>query len=136
MPAPITAQIFARLSDGFAAFMQCKKILDTPFPFPYAQVVLVVVILFAAILPLQLCVIVNSEFLACAITFGTVWTFCAINQVARELEEPFMDDRNDVNLPDLHVDFNEKLCVQLRCELAPRYLALTDLRGNDRSCGL
>eukprot|EP01047_Picozoa_sp_COSAG01_P127957 COSAG01_NODE_57262_length_313_cov_0.957944_1_plen_23_part_10 len=23
MPAPITAQIFARLSDGFAAFMQC-----------------------------------------------------------------------------------------------------------------
>ena len=35
----------------------------------------------------------------------------ALNEVARMLEEPFMNDHNDVPLADLHFDYNEKLLL-------------------------
>lgn len=89
--------------------MQCKKLVDTPFPFPYAQMVLIFLIILSVVLPVQVCIIVNSTPLAMALTFVTVWAFCGINEVAMELEEPFMDERNDIALADLHVDFSEKL---------------------------
>ena len=34
---------------------------------------------------------------------------CSDLALAQELEEPFFGEDNDVNLSDLHVDFNEKL---------------------------
>lgn len=109
VPAPLLAQIYAQISTGFSAFMQCKKLVDTPFPFPYAQIVLICLIILSAFLPIQVCIIVNSTPLAMALTFVTVWAFCSINEVAIELEEPFMDESNDIALADLHVDFSEKL---------------------------
>lgn len=109
VPAPLLAHIYVQISAGFSAFMQCKKLVDTPFPFPYAQIVLVCLILLSAFLPVQVCIIVNSTPLAMALTFVTVWAFCSINEVAMELEEPFMDEQNDIALADLHVDFSEKL---------------------------
>ena len=27
-----------------------------------------------------------------------IWAFCSINEVAKELEEPFMDEKNDIAL--------------------------------------
>ncbi len=109
VPAPLLAQVYAQISAGFSAFMQCKKLVDTPFPFPYAQIVLICLIILSTFLPIQVCIIVNSTPLAMILTFVTVWAFCSINEVAMELEEPFMDERNDIALADLHVDFSEKL---------------------------
>ena len=40
----LRGQAYGEISKGFAAFMQCKKIVDTPFPFPYAQMVLIFLI--------------------------------------------------------------------------------------------
>ena len=42
--ASLRGQAYGEISKGFAAFMQCKKIVDTPFPFPYAQMVLIFLI--------------------------------------------------------------------------------------------
>ena len=100
----IINQVYAQLSSGFHAFMQCKKLVDTPFPFPYAQMlslhvympaidrslsdcryaqmVLVFLIILTVVLPVQVCIIVNSTPLAMALTFVTIWAFCGINEVA------------------------------------------------------
>ena len=62
----------------FGPQMQCKKLLDTPFPFPYAQMVLVVLLLFAIILPVQMSIIVNSTPIAVIIVLLTTWVFCGV----------------------------------------------------------
>jgi hypothetical protein len=42
----------------------------------------------------QICQLVNHDVLAPAIVFFAVWAFAALNEVARMLEEPFMNDDN------------------------------------------
>ena len=68
----LRGQAYGEISKGFAAFMQCKKIVDTPFPFPYAQMVLIFLIVLTVILPIQINIIVNHTFLAVALCFVTV----------------------------------------------------------------
>lgn len=106
---PIVAQNYRSLSEGMNAFMQCKKIVDTPFPFPYAQCVMVALIMFMVSFPLQMCEVINDDFAAPVVSFFGVCVVVVVNRVATELEEPFMDDANDLPLADLHVDFNEKI---------------------------
>jgi len=108
-PAPIIAQAYARLSGGMTSFMDCKKIVDTPFPYPYAQCVFVSLLVYAVSTPIQNGLTVEHAPSACVLTFVAVAAFFSLNGVAKELEEPFMDEENDVPLVDLHVDLNEKI---------------------------
>ena len=50
---PSVAGIYRSLSAGMDAFQQCKKVVDTPFPWPYAQCVMVALILFTVTFPIQ-----------------------------------------------------------------------------------
>ena len=50
---PSIAGIYRSLSAGMDAFQQCKKVVDTPFPWPYAQCVMVALILFTVTFPIQ-----------------------------------------------------------------------------------
>jgi hypothetical protein len=93
------------------AYFQCKKIVDTPFPYPYAQSMLLMLCLYTAISPVMICQIVNSTPWAIATSFITVGIFVIMNEVARGLEEPFGsgDDSNKIAVDALHMDFNENL---------------------------
>jgi hypothetical protein len=102
-PAPIVAQNYRSLSEGMNAFMQCKKIVDTPFPFPYAQCVMVALIMFMFSFPLQMCEVINDDAAAVVVSFCGTCVVVLVNRVAAELEEPFMDEANDLPLADLHV---------------------------------
>ena len=42
------------------SWSQCKKIVDTPFPYPYAQSVMLMVCLYTILAPFLVCQIVNS----------------------------------------------------------------------------
>lgn len=68
------------------AFMQCKKIVDTPFPFPYAQCVMVALIMFMVSFPLQMCEVINDDFAAPVVSFFGVCVVVVVNRVATELE--------------------------------------------------
>ena len=59
----------------FRSWSQCKKIVDTPFPYPYAQSVMLMVCLYTILAPFLVCQIVNSDIhalvpylLCCALT--------------------------------------------------------------------
>jgi predicted membrane chloride channel (bestrophin family) len=71
--------------------------------------VMVALIVFMFTFPLQMCEVINDDFAAPVVSFLGVCVVVVVNRVATELEEPFMDDANDLPLADLHVDFNEKL---------------------------
>ena len=50
---PLVAGIYRQLNVGMDAFSQCKKVVDTPFPWPYAQCVMVAIIFFMVSFPVQ-----------------------------------------------------------------------------------
>jgi predicted membrane chloride channel (bestrophin family) len=71
------------------AFQQCKKIVDTPFPLPYAQAVLLMLVIWMIFVPFLICEIVNDTALACVFSFLPTFAFAILNEVARDLEDPF-----------------------------------------------
>jgi len=49
--APVLSRTYQVLSDGMMYYMECKKIVDTPFPFPYAQFVMGMMLIFSVASP-------------------------------------------------------------------------------------
>lgn len=76
----------------------CRAIADTPFPFPWAQVVLIMLILYALTTPLVVVAFINSTWTGLAVNFLSVQSYWCLNEVARDLEEPFVYDPNDLPL--------------------------------------
>ncbi|WIA42693.1 hypothetical protein OEZ86_008645 [Tetradesmus obliquus] len=97
MPAPILARVYTGLSDGLTAYEQCRKLADTPFPFPWAQFVLVMLVLFT-----------NSS-MAVVITVMTTAIFWTVNEVARDVEDAFIMEPNNMPLANTQFHFNELL---------------------------
>mmetsp|Transcript_69448 Transcript_69448/g.193234 ORF Transcript_69448/g.193234 Transcript_69448/m.193234 type:complete len:539 (+) Transcript_69448:34-1650(+) len=109
IPAPILSRIFQELSNGMIGADRATRITDYPFPFPYAQmctVMLMVLTFFTAVFS-ALCS--EHEVGAFAICFAACLGFWSINLAAAEIEMPFGDDRNDVDLDKVMAIFNRKL---------------------------
>lgn len=66
-------------------FQRALSIADTPFPFPYAQAITVMVWSFCLSVPFIISAFVEGVVLACVGTFVTVTSYLALNQVAREV---------------------------------------------------
>lgn len=110
---PILSRVFHELSIGNVHFNTAKTFSDVPFPFPFAQMVWVMICFFSSFpapfisahyLP------VGSGFI---VTFLCVSTFWCIHYIAVELERPFGDDPNDLPLMDIQVAFNKSLAILL-----------------------
>ncbi|GMI34008.1 hypothetical protein TeGR_g5911, partial [Tetraparma gracilis] len=90
-PGPVISRAYHVLSDGnLAGFMSARKIAETPFPFPYAQAVTVLIFLFIGFLPLIMATFLESTLAVGIATFLVSWSYLALNEVARELEDPFI----------------------------------------------
>lgn len=79
-------------------FCLCRAIADTPFPFPWAQMVLIMLMLYALTVPLMVVAFVDSTWMGCLINFFCVQSYWCLNEVARDLEDPFVYDPNDLPL--------------------------------------
>lgn len=108
---PITSHLFSQLSAGHAAFMQAKKLVDTPFPFPYAQLNNMLAVVFAAVSPLGIVCWVEGSVMAFFWAFICVLAIMGLAEVNRELEDPFVTAPNELPLPYLHAEFNRNLCL-------------------------
>eukprot|EP00294_Goniomonas_avonlea_P003046 CAMPEP_0114563510 /NCGR_PEP_ID=MMETSP0114-20121206/13153_1 /TAXON_ID=31324 /ORGANISM="Goniomonas sp, Strain m" /LENGTH=507 /DNA_ID=CAMNT_0001749371 /DNA_START=20 /DNA_END=1539 /DNA_ORIENTATION=+ len=113
VPPPILSRVFQTASDGMVAFMNAKKIRDTPFPFPYAQMVSVLVLLFCLSAPVLVALFVSNVFFALILVFFCVVGVVALNEVAKEIEEPFGFDINDLPLSELQMEFNKRVYLLL-----------------------
>jgi hypothetical protein len=105
VPPPIQSRIYQEISNAMVGFQNCVKIADVPFPFPYAQLLSVLVFAFALITPVAVACFTRS-FIAGPIFTMLVWSaIWCVNEVAKELENPFGMDVNDICLEDLHASF-------------------------------
>ena len=68
-----------------------------------AQAVLLLLVLYAFTLPLLVAAFVNTLWLAILIDIIAVQSFFALNEVARDLEDPFVYEPNDLPMARLQV---------------------------------
>lgn len=109
---PIQSRIYQELSNGMLGFSQAQKIADIPFPFPYAQLLSILVTAFALFIPAYITVFTDSAIAGPILAFLLFQGIWGINESAIELENPFGPDVNDVTLVDFHnrfVDFCEEV---------------------------
>eukprot|EP00929_Paragymnodinium_shiwhaense_P042084 TRINITY_DN21843_c0_g1_i1.p1 TRINITY_DN21843_c0_g1~~TRINITY_DN21843_c0_g1_i1.p1 ORF type:complete len:530 (-),score=61.03 TRINITY_DN21843_c0_g1_i1:171-1760(-) len=108
-PPPIISRVFQELGQGMKDFNNARRIKLVPFPFPYAQ-----------ILSLMLCLhsFLNIGVAACtmqnqAAAFGrcfmSAFVFWSLNYIAIEIENPYGEDDNDLPLVQLAASFNSAL---------------------------
>lgn len=101
----------------------CRKLVDTPFPFPWAQAVTITLLVFSISAPFLIAAFTTSILLSTLMTFVAVHTYIMLNEVARDVEDPFHYDPNELPLPQIQYRLNERL---LAVSKTSRPVAFTD----------
>jgi len=118
-PPPIVSRIFAEISDGMLGFHQALRVSHVPFPFPFAQIVSLLLMALYLILPMYIDVFTQNVVLTPVIAFVLPMCYCGINQIAVELEEPFGLDKNDVDIEERHEAFIQWMMDVLTLPMEP-----------------
>ena len=86
---------------------ECIRIKTSPLPFPYAQITTIFLFVYLLSLPFALSQVLGwySPIVCPLITMA----FWGINEVALEIEDPFGDDPNDLDLQDWEYELDREL---------------------------
>lgn len=117
VPPPIVSRVFQDLSTGIVTLNNARKISDTPFPFPYAQMVTVILLIHLGITPVFIATWTTHWIWAGVFAFVSVFTMWSINFIAAEIEQPFGGDVNDIDIKDMQYVFNRCLVAILSPEV-------------------
>lgn len=111
IPPPILSRVYQTLSRGFVNLLNAKKIADTRFPFPWAQIILLLILSYSITTPLVVAAIIKQYAWAMLVTFIPVFSVIALNIVCTQLEMPFGSDANDLPLDHFQEDMNRGLLL-------------------------
>ena len=109
----IMSRVYQYISDGSQQYHQCRKTAFTDFPFPHAQLTSFFVLVSILVFPFLCYTYVTNVWIAMALNFLTTSCFVGIQEVAMELEEPFIRYPNDLPLNNYQAQFNEALISSL-----------------------
>mmetsp|Transcript_34653 Transcript_34653/g.78361 ORF Transcript_34653/g.78361 Transcript_34653/m.78361 type:complete len:499 (+) Transcript_34653:133-1629(+) len=107
---PILSRLYQVISDGHLGFSQASKVSDTPFPFPYHNLIRIFLWMYALSVPF----VINSKVLHILarfiMNFLAVWAYFALCEVGDNLEDPFLPyDPNELPLQAIQHAFNARL---------------------------
>jgi predicted membrane chloride channel (bestrophin family) len=139
---PIQSRMYQQLSDGMAGFCQACKLSDVPFPFPYAQMLTLLLVCYACFIPVYIVCFTSSMIAGPIMSFALFQGIWGLNETAKELENPFGTDENDITLGDFHLRFLDGIdqvfsASTLRSGMkaaaseARRYMSAQRSRGSD-----
>eukprot|EP00403_Amphidinium_massartii_P021497 CAMPEP_0178391254 /NCGR_PEP_ID=MMETSP0689_2-20121128/11071_1 /TAXON_ID=160604 /ORGANISM="Amphidinium massartii, Strain CS-259" /LENGTH=694 /DNA_ID=CAMNT_0020011797 /DNA_START=323 /DNA_END=2408 /DNA_ORIENTATION=+ len=117
---PIQSRMYQELSNGMLGFNNSLKIADVPFPFPYAQLLDMSLIAFTCFIPIYVSIFTQSLYAAPALAFVLFEGIWCFNEVAKELEQPYGSDANDMSLEDFHARFMSQLQELLPAQLCKK----------------
>jgi predicted membrane chloride channel (bestrophin family) len=106
---PIFSRVYQFISDGFVQYNQCRKTAYTQFPFVHSQLTSFFLFHSIFVFPYLYYTYVNNVVVACLLNFATMACFDGMNEVAREMQDPFYQFPNDLPLNNYQVQFNEAL---------------------------
>lgn len=106
---PILSRLYQVISDGHIGFGQAAKLVDTPFPFPYQNLLQVFLWIYVFVVPVLMNAWLHNTFLRIGLTFLATWCYFALNEVGCNLEDPYHPyDANELALTYYHWSFNAK----------------------------
>eukprot|EP00747_Dinoflagellata_sp_TGD_P183780 gnl/TRDRNA2_/TRDRNA2_38922_c0_seq1.p1 gnl/TRDRNA2_/TRDRNA2_38922_c0~~gnl/TRDRNA2_/TRDRNA2_38922_c0_seq1.p1 ORF type:complete len:583 (+),score=117.09 gnl/TRDRNA2_/TRDRNA2_38922_c0_seq1:89-1837(+) len=113
IPPPILSRVYQTISRGFVNLLNSKKITDTKFPFPYAQLISFLLFAHVILTPLMMSVLIPGKVLCALFTFVPIFGMFSLNLIASELENPFGTDANDLPLGHFQAEMNNCLLMLL-----------------------
>lgn len=114
-PPPILSRSFQEMNAGMVALSQMSAITFTPFPFPYAQMIGAALVIHWLLTPLLFGTWLEVHIVWSGIfAFISVFALCALNLIAVEIEQPFGDDPNDLDVAGAQNELNRSLLLLLR----------------------
>eukprot|EP00746_Dinoflagellata_sp_MGD_P146177 gnl/MRDRNA2_/MRDRNA2_78688_c0_seq1.p1 gnl/MRDRNA2_/MRDRNA2_78688_c0~~gnl/MRDRNA2_/MRDRNA2_78688_c0_seq1.p1 ORF type:complete len:472 (+),score=35.28 gnl/MRDRNA2_/MRDRNA2_78688_c0_seq1:156-1418(+) len=105
VPPPICSRCYQELSNGMLGFNQAMKVAVVPFPFPFAQMLSLLLMGFVLTCPVAVLQFTQSLIFTPLLNFFAVLGYWGLNEIACELENPFGDDPNDLPVMEIHHDF-------------------------------
>merc|ERR1719359_1135939 len=87
---PILSRLYQVISDGTLGFSQASKITDTPFPFPYQNIIQLFLWVYCLTVPFVMNAWLRNWYLRGVLTFLATWSYFAMDQVGRNLEDPYI----------------------------------------------
>ena len=92
-------------------YNQARKVAYIPFPFPHAQITSLFVLILIVYIPILMLTYVTDPYFGTSLNLLTVMCFAGLHEVARELENPFVNVPNDIPLNNFQAQFNEALMM-------------------------
>eukprot|EP00930_Biecheleria_cincta_P042878 TRINITY_DN29504_c0_g1_i1.p1 TRINITY_DN29504_c0_g1~~TRINITY_DN29504_c0_g1_i1.p1 ORF type:complete len:423 (+),score=60.31 TRINITY_DN29504_c0_g1_i1:280-1548(+) len=111
VPPPILSRVFQELTTGIIQLSKMQNIKDVQFPFPYSQMVAVMLMLHWIVTPLAGAVMISSVSWAGILSFSVVGALWSLLFIAQELDMPFGHDANDLPVVKTMKAFNTSLLV-------------------------
>jgi putative membrane protein len=106
---PIVSRVFQEFSLGIVNVAAAKKINFIPFPFPYSQMMQLLLMLQAVVQPVVSAYAYHAIWVSAASSFCVILLSWCIHFISVEIEMPFGDDANDLPLNDLVQSMNDSL---------------------------
>lgn len=130
IPPPIFSRVFQELGAGNVGFHQAKKLSDIPFPFIFTQLLAWMIFFACLLVPIfaaQLSFQQDEEpnYFTVALSVMVCVPLVGLNEVSKELENPFGLDANDVPLMEGLERFVESLLDSYFTKLPTDHLPLT-----------
>eukprot|EP00443_Scrippsiella_acuminata_P091136 CAMPEP_0115515686 /NCGR_PEP_ID=MMETSP0271-20121206/76359_1 /TAXON_ID=71861 /ORGANISM="Scrippsiella trochoidea, Strain CCMP3099" /LENGTH=569 /DNA_ID=CAMNT_0002946295 /DNA_START=1 /DNA_END=1712 /DNA_ORIENTATION=+ len=134
---PILSRVFNDLSSGVANVSAARKINELPFPFHYAQMLSVMLMVYTFGVPCAAGYVMDSWWGAAGSTFFNVFVLWAVNYLAVEIEQPFGSGLNDLPLKEEMNRMNHLLRMLLDdcAQTPPKYKSTGGMRTSMASCG-
>ncbi|KAG2446103.1 hypothetical protein HXX76_000703 [Chlamydomonas incerta] len=107
-------RVMSIATESMAHFAQCAKIAATQFPFPWAQLLMVLLSILGICLPFVVTSFVDQVWVGIIASFMVMTAFWSINETAVELDEPFGTDPNDLPLARFVYELNQNILAAKR----------------------
>ena len=105
---PIISRLYQFTSDGHLWYNTARKMAYIPFPFPHTQLTTGFIIVAVFVVPLMMLSKTNIYF-GFILNYFVMAVLAGLNEVAKELQNPFTNVPNDLPLNLFQAQFNESL---------------------------
>jgi len=114
VPAPLLTRSFQELGNGMIKFHEARKFVAAPYPFCYMAVTEMLLAVHWIFTPFMLGSWTQDPFGAGLFTFVQVFVIWALHGIARELDNPFQRDANDLDGDIMQKEMNTRLVALLK----------------------
>jgi len=109
---PILSRAFQEVSRGIVNLQNARKIADFPYPYPLAQVSMILQLLHWAMTPMAASLAMPRGW-AVLFSFSSIFTLWCIHFNALDLEFPFGNRVNDLPMNEMQQDWNNSISTLL-----------------------